>query len=189
MSVQPARYRFTVEEYERMGATGVLGPDDRVELIDGEIVAMAPIGSPHAGCVNRLTHLLSTLAGGRAVVQVQNPVRLDARSEPQPDLALLRPRADFYAAGHPGPADVLLVVEVADTTLDYDLGVKVPLYAGAGIPATWVVDLSGGVVHAFSEPGPGGYQTTLLAAPGDTLVVGGLGEEATVVVEEVLGAG
>lgn len=186
MTVQPARYRFTVDEYERMGATGVFGPDDRLELIDGEILTMAPIGSRHAARVDRLTRLLNRAAGDRAVVRVQNPIRLGSHSEPQPDLALVRPRDDFYAPAHPGPADVLLVVEVADTTLAFDLGLKAPLYAGAGIPVLWVVDLAGRAVHVLTGPADGGYRATALATVGSTLAVDGLGG-ITVAVADVLG--
>jgi len=188
MTVTPARYRFTVDEYERMGATGVFGHDDRLELIDGEIVTMAPIGSRHAACVDRLNRILAAAVGERAVVRVQNPIRLGLRSEPQPDLALLRPRDDFYAAAHPGPADVLLVVEVADTTLGYDLGPKAVLYAGAGIPALWVVDLAGRGVHVLADPGKGGYRTRALVTAGSSLVLGGVpGVTVDVAVAEVLG--
>lgn len=186
MSVQPAPYRFTVDEYERMGATGVFDPDDRLELIDGEIVIMAPIGSRHAGCVDRLNHLLFVQVGDRVVVRVQNPIRLGPRSEPQPDLALLRPRDDFYAAAHPGPADVLLVVEVADATLNYDLGAKAALYARSGIATLWVIDLAGRGVNVLSEPTAGGFRTATRATAGDSVVVDGL-DDATVAVVDVLG--
>ncbi len=186
MSVQPARYRFTVHEYERMGATGVFAADDRLELIDGEVVTMAPIGSAHAGCVGRLTRLFSQVVGNRALVWVQNPVRLDERSEAQPDLALLRPRTDFYSAGHPGPDDVLLIVEVADTTVEYDLDVKAPLYARAGIPTTWVVDLAERCVHVLSDPAPSGYTAAERATGEATLSVGGLGG-ITVTAADMLG--
>ena len=170
-----------------MGAAGVFGPDERLELIDGEIVTMAPIGSRHAACVDRLTRLLTTLAGDRAVVRVQGPVRLGPRSEPQPDLALLQTRDDFYAAAHPGPADVLLVVEVADTTLDFDLGLKASLYAGAGLLALWVVDLDGRGVQVLYDPTDGGYRATTLATADSTVTVEAMGG-AAVAVADVLGS-
>ncbi len=141
MAVEILRRRFTVVEYHRMGEAGILREDDRVELIDGEIVQMTPIGSRHAACVKRLNQLFARAVGDQAVVSVQDPIAIPPESEPQPDLALLRPRADFYASGHPGPADVLLVVEVADTSAPFDRGVKIPLYARAGIPEVWLVDL------------------------------------------------
>lgn len=151
------RYRFTVDEYHRLAETGILGEEDRVELIDGEIVMMTPMGSRHAACLARLTQLLVELADGAAIVRVQSPVELDGRSEPEPDLALARPRADFYTSGHPRPADLLLVVEVADSSLGYDRDVKLPLYGTAGVPELWIVDLGRGCVDAYRGPFAGGY--------------------------------
>lgn len=159
MTVQLLRRRFTVEEYHRMAEAGVFSEDDRVELIQGEIVMMTPIGSRHASCVGRLAHIFFSAVGQRAIVWVQNPVRLGLDSEPQPDLALLRPRPDFYAQAHPGPADVWLVVEVADTSADFDRTVKLPLYARAGIPTAWLVDLSTESVEVYTEPTPEGYRS------------------------------
>ena len=170
MAVESARRRFTVEEYHRMGLAGILREDDRVELIDGEIVEMTPIGSPHAGCVNRLARLFFAAAGQRAVVTVQNPISLPPGSEPQPDLVLLRPRGDFYAGGHPGPGDVWLVVEVADTSLTFDRTVKVPLYARAGIPEVWVVDLAGQRVEVYRRPAGGLYADVQRHERGQRLV-------------------
>jgi len=158
MVVQVARRRFTVDEYHAMVRAGILAEDDRVELIDGELLQMSPIGRRHAGCVNRLTRLFVNRAGGLAVVSVQNPVRLSEQSEPQPDLALLRPRDDFYASGHPGPEDILLLVEVAETSADYDRQVKIPVYAKAGVREVWLVDLTGGVVEVYRDPGQEGYR-------------------------------
>jgi Uma2 family endonuclease len=129
MAQLPAARRFSVHEYHQMAAAGILNEDDPVELIEGEIVEMPPMGSPHAACISRLTQILVTQAGNLADVRVQLPVRLDERSEPEPDLALVKPRADSYASAHPGPDDVLSVIEVADTTLHYDRSVKGPLYA------------------------------------------------------------
>ncbi|GIW50689.1 MAG: hypothetical protein KatS3mg081_0044 [Gemmatimonadales bacterium] len=156
MAVQLMKRRFTVAEYHKMAEAGILGEDDRVELLEGELVAMAPIGSRHATCVRRLNYLLSRGVGERAIVDVQNPIRLSEYSEPQPDLALLKPRPDFYAAAHPGPEDVLLVVEVAETSADYDREVKIPLYARAGIPEVWLVDLAGAQIETFRQPAQGG---------------------------------
>jgi Uma2 family endonuclease len=133
MSVQIDRRVFSVDDYYRMVEVGLLKEDERVELIEGEVIRMSPIGSRHAACVARLTKLFSRLAGDGAIVWVQNPVRLNDFSEPQPDVALLKPRADFYAGAHPAAADVLLIVEVSDTTIGYDRQVKVPLYARGGM--------------------------------------------------------
>ena len=160
----PQRYRVDVQEYLRMGEAGVFGPDTRLELIEGEIIEMAPIGSPHAGTVIVLTRLFIELAGNKAMVSVQNPLTVGKRSVPQPDLALLKPRADSYRRSHPTANDVLLVVEVADTSLAFDTGTKVPLYAKAGIVEAWVVDLEDHVIRVFRDPSAKGYQTSFTAS-------------------------
>ena len=152
------RHRITVDEYYRMAEVGLLAENARVELIEGEIIDMAPIGSRHAAAVRRLTELLQRAAGDRATVSVQAPVRLNRASEPQPDVAVLKRRNDFYAERHPAPGDVLLIIEVSDTTLRYDLEVKVPLYARHGVPEVWVVDLKGGRLHFFRSPEEGKYK-------------------------------
>jgi Uma2 family endonuclease len=169
MAVQILRRRFTIEEYYLMAKAGILGEDDRVELIDGEIVEMAPIGSYHASRVKRLIQLLSQQVGSRAIVSAQDPVRLAEHSEPQPDIALLRPRDDFYASAHPGPADVLLIIEVADTSADYVRQVKAPLYARAGIPEYWLVDLAGQRIEVYRDPSAGEYRQVRLVRRGERL--------------------
>lgn len=148
----PSRHLISADAFHRMGETGILGPQDRVELIDGEIIDMSPIGALHAAIVARLTSHFSQVLGGQAIVWCQNPLRLDDFSEPEPDIAILRPRADFYTTAHPGPADVLFVIEVADTSLAYDLGTKVPLYARHGIPEVWVIDAATRQIRVFREP-------------------------------------
>lgn len=155
---KPARRLFTVDEYLRMGEAGILDEDERVELIEGEILLMTPIGSPHAACVNRFTAWLVPALAGRAIVSVQNPVRLSSRTMPQPDLALLRFRRDYYANAHPDPEDILLLVEVSDTTFRYDRDRKPPLYAAAGIPEAWIANLRTGSVLIGREPSAGAYQ-------------------------------
>jgi Uma2 family endonuclease len=135
------RHRLTVDEYYRMAETGVLAPDARVELIEGEIIDMAPMKSRHAGVVNELAARLHEAVGRRAVITCQTPLRLSHRSEPEPDLMLLRPRADHYGSSHPGAADVLLLIEVADSSARYDREIKVPLYARHGVAEVWVLDL------------------------------------------------
>ena len=177
---------FTVEDYHRLAEVGVLGEDDRVELLDGQIVEMTPIGPEHAGCVDALTRLLSRLVGDAGVVRVQNPLVLGSRWEPQPDLALLRPRADGYRAAHPGPGDVLLVIEVADTSLESDRDVKLPLYAAAGIPEAWLVDLEHDVIEVQREPGPEGYREVRALRRGDT-VAALLVPTGPISVDEVVG--
>jgi len=157
MSLLLEHRRFTVDEYHRMAEAGILDEDERVELLDGEVVAMSPIGRRHAACVDRLTHWLTATLGNRAIVRVQNPIALDAHSEPEPDLALLRPRDDFYATRTPGPADITLVIEVADTTIDKDRKVKLPLYARHGIVEVWLIDLIKDAVEVHRSPSPDGY--------------------------------
>jgi Uma2 family endonuclease len=158
VAIELRRRPFTVAEYYRMAEAGILTEDDRVELLDGEIVAMTPIGSRHAAVVDRLTRLLTRAAGEGAIVRVQNPIRLGEHSEPQPDLALLRSRPDYYADRHPGPGEVWLVVEVAEASIEIDRKVKVPLYARAGIPEVWLVVLPDERVEVYRRPTPGGYQ-------------------------------
>jgi Uma2 family endonuclease len=155
----PVKHRFTVENYHRMAQTGILREDSRVELIEGEIVDMSPIGRKHQACVDRLATRLIRGLGDKAIIRVQGGVRLSKFSEPQPDLALLRWRDDFYAGADAGPEDVLLIVEVAETTLSYDRRQKVPLYARVGITEVWLVDLSGESLTVCKEPITGGYRT------------------------------
>ncbi len=164
------RYRFDVDEFARIGEAGVFTEDDRVELIDGEIREMTPIGSPHAGMVNRLTEMLVTRLAGRATVIVQNPIRLDRHNEPQPDLVVARRRKSFYADRHPEPGDVLVVVEVADSSLRYDRAEKVPRYGRAGIPETWLIDVEAGTVTVYTDPGPEGYARRRVRQQGERMV-------------------
>ena len=154
---QPARTLFTIDQFYKMGDAGVFDRDQRIELIDGELIEMAPIGVPHVQAVNRLTRMLVVAYGERAVVSVQNPVALPPRSLPQPDLAVLCAEANERGHGLPKPTDTLLVIEVADTTLDWDRRVKMRLYAKAGVPQAWLVDARNERVEAYSQPGPGGY--------------------------------
>lgn len=169
MVIAMERRRFTVEEYHRMGEAGILSEDERVELIEGEIVEMTPIGSRHAGYVIHLNHLFSKALGDRALVSVQNPVRLSEITEPEPDLTLLRPRADRYIEFLPRPDDVLLLVEVAESRLEKDLKIKVPLYARAGICEVWVIDIEERVVEVHRRASPDGYQVQQRFARGDSI--------------------
>ena len=152
------RHRLTVEKYYQMAEAGVFEPNARVELIDGEVIDMAPIGTKHYGTVFRLNRLLVQAVGDLAVVLVQSPVRLGRWNEPEPDLALLKPRADDYTTVLATPADTFLVIEVADSSRAYDLRTKARLYAAHGIPAYWVFDLVSGSLHAHSEAHPDGYR-------------------------------
>jgi Uma2 family endonuclease len=161
----------------------VFPPEARLELIEGEIIEMAPIHPPHAGLVTRLTELLVQRAAGRAIVSPQNPIILSERSVPQPDIALLKPRTDYYADAHPMPSDVHLVVEVADTTLRFDLRTKVPLYARCGIREAWVIDANERVIHVFRDPSDAGYGKSFIARPGDRVACVALPEAAVEVGE------
>ena len=152
MSVQYARRLINVEEYHRMVEAEILTEDDRVELINGEIIEMSPIGSKHAAIVDRISNTLMACLAGKAIVRVQSPVQISGLSEPEPDVVLLRPKADFYAQGHPRPEDVFLIVEVADTSHVYDREIKLPLYADAGIPEFWLVDLEKMQIEAHRKP-------------------------------------
>ena len=163
------RRKFDVAEYYRLAEAGILHEDDRVELIEGEIVEMVPIGSDHSGTVNALNHALMSAAGRRATLSVQGPLHLSDYSEPQPDFMLLKPRPDFYRERHPRPEDVLLLIEVSQTSLRYDRAVKLPLYARHGIPEVWIVDLPDRVVEVHRDPSPDGYASTRRYAPGETL--------------------
>jgi Uma2 family endonuclease len=169
MSVQLEHWVFNADEYHRMLETGILSEDDHVELIEGEIVKMSPIASRHVACVNRLNGLLNRKAGQAVIVSVQNPFRLDDYSEPEPDIALVKPREDFYAQSLATPADVILIIEVADTSVDLDRRVKLPLYAKAGIPEVWLVNLPEDRVEAHSEPVNGVYQKVQIARPGESI--------------------
>jgi Uma2 family endonuclease len=172
MSAEVARRHFNVAEYYRMAQAGIFSEDDRVELIEGEIIEISPIGIGHASCVDRLVTLLAEQVGRRAIVRVQNPVRLDEFSEPQPDIALLKWRDDFYSARHPLPPDVWLIAEVAETSAAYDRKVKVPLYARAGIPEVWLIDLAQDVIEVYNQPVNGVYQMLAKMRRGDALVSG-----------------
>lgn len=166
-----------------MGEAGVFAPDARLELIEGEIIEMAPIGGPHMSQVNKLNRLLVERTGDRAIVSVQNPLVIADRSVPQPDLVLLKPRGDEYAHSLPTASDVVLVVEVADTTLSFDLRTKVPLYARCGVAEAWVVDVNKQVIHVFRDPTPAGYGTNLTLRPGEKVACVALPEAAVEVAE------
>jgi len=186
MSVQLKKHYFTVDEFYRMAQSGIFSEDDRVELIEGEVVEMSPIGSTHQGCVDALNSLLKEKVGNTAIVRVQGPIHIDKYSEPQPDIALLKPRRDFYRRSHPTPADVLLIIEVADTSVAYDRNVKLPLYASCGIPEAWLINLPKDFIELHSEPKNGEYQRVQRLRRGKKLVsvtIQGL----TLTVDEILG--
>ena len=165
-----SRRLLTVDEYHRMGEVGILTDDDRVELIEGELVAMAPIGSEHAAATNSLNRLLVMAVGERGIVAAGNPVRLTRRSEPQPDFSILRPR-EGYRSMLPRPEDTMLAVEVANTSLDFDRKVKLPLYARSGIPEVWIVDVVAECVEIHRLPVAGVYTSATRSGLSDTLTI------------------
>jgi Uma2 family endonuclease len=180
----PARHRLDVDAYYRMAEAGILTQNDHVELIGGEILDMTPIGSAHAGKINRLNRLFARAAAdGLALVSVQSPLRLDAYNEPEPDVMLLKPREDDYQDRHPGAADVLLLVELSESSLAYDRGMKLALYAKFGVQEVWIVDLRGAAIEVYREPAGDAYAVAErltsgslapLLVPGVTIDVGAL---------------
>lgn len=178
------RHRFDVNEYHRMLEVGLLTEDDRVELIRGEIVDTAPIGWRHMRCVNRLTTLLVPLVSDRGyTVSVQNPVRLGARDEPEPDFALL---ADEPSGDLPTPENTVLIIEVSDSSLAYNKDVKLPLYAETGIPEAWIVDLQSRRIEVYTEPAPDGYRAMRIFGAGEQARSGEI-EGLHLPVDEVIG--
>ncbi|HEX9989073.1 MAG TPA: Uma2 family endonuclease [Chloroflexia bacterium] len=171
MAMRLPRRHFTVDEYHKMGEAGILHEDDRVELIDGEIIEMSPVNHPHILCVDMLTKLLVIGVGDDAMVRVQSPIRLDDATEPQPDLALMRPYEYLATLEREGPEDVLLVIEVAESTIRADRNHKVPRYARAGIPEVWLVNIPKKVVEVYSDPAQGKYQSIMRVGRGQSLTV------------------
>ena len=167
-------HRFTATEYNRLGEVGIIGEDDRVELIDGEILDMCAIGYRHAAQVTELTTLLADQRVAGMRVSVQNPLNLGERYQPQPDLMLLRERTDRYKAALPTAADVLLLIEVADSSLDYDQHIKLPMYAQAGVAEVWIVNLDADQVEIYTQPQGTAYTDTRVARRGETVQIGAL---------------
>ena len=165
----PTRRRFTVAEYYAMADAGVFHPEERVELLDGDVIVMPPINDWHAARVDRFTNTLPPELQGRAVVRVQNPLRLDDGSELQPDVMLLKWRDDYYGSGHPRPADVLLLIEVSDSSLSFDRNQKLPRYAAVGIPEVWIVNRPGRRIEAYADPVGDEYATVRYYGPGETI--------------------
>jgi Uma2 family endonuclease len=160
MPTETTRKLFTVDDYYRMAEVGILKPTDRVELIEGEIVEMSPIGVRHAMAVNRANMIFARGVGDRAVVAVQNAARINIYNEPQPDLVLIRPREGFYGKEHPKPEEVLLLIEVSETSLRFDRNVKLPIYARNGVREFWLVDLNSDTISVFRKPKDDTYTET-----------------------------
>ncbi len=169
MIAAPIR-RLTVEEYHTLAEVGVLHEDDRVELINGQLIDMLPIGPFHSGSTKRLLRLFERSSRDRWITSIQDPVALGPHDEPQPDLMLLRPEPDFYSTRHPGAADVFLLVEISDSTLIVDRQEKLPLYARSGIPEVWIVNLPEHVIEVYRQPAPSGsYSEQQKVHPGESL--------------------
>ena len=186
MSVQLLRRKFTVEQYHKMVESGILTEDDRVELIRGEIIEMSPIGTKHAAYVKRLNKLLSQKLRDRVLIAIQDPVELNNNSEPQPDVALLKPRDDFYATAHPQSQDIFLLIEVSDSTVMYDREEKIPLYAEANIIEVWLVDINEQIVEVYQQPTATGYQLMQKFTSGQTLSIQAF-PDVNITVNEIFG--
>ena len=186
MAVQQTRYRFTTTDYHRMAEAGILGEDDRVELIEGEILEMSPIGRQHLACVDRLTRIFVRNLGDAAIVRVQGSIVLSERSEPQPDLVLLRPRDDFYATADATAEAVFLIVEVADSSEAYDRQTKAPLYARNGIPELWIADLTRDCITVYRDPRRDGYATSRVLRRGESISPIAF-PDLTIAVDDILG--
>lgn len=171
MTVQVERQLFTVEEYYKMAEVGILKPSDRFELIKGEIYKMSPINSQHAGHVTRLNTLLNKLLADKAIISIQNPIHISNFSEPEPDIAVLKPVDHFYIERHPQPEDVLLIIEISDTSLRHDRQVKLPLYAEAGIPEVWILNLLENAIEIYSSPAHQSYQASLILKSGEKIAI------------------
>ncbi|MFM7599668.1 MAG: Uma2 family endonuclease [Pseudanabaena sp.] len=177
---------FTVKEYDQMAESGVLSDSERVELIRGEIIKMSPIGRRHAACVIRLSDVLTRKLGDRILLSVQNPLDLDNTSKPEPDIVLLKRKSDFYESGLPQPADVFLLIEVADSTIDSDRELKIPLYAEDGITEVWLVDINSACIEVYRNPTAEGYQEILKFYHGQNLSILAF-PDVSITVDEILG--
>ena len=171
MSVTVDHHTFTLDEYHRMIETGILTEDDRVELINGEIIAMSPVNSSHAATVDRISNFLKEEISKSVIVRVQSPLQIPEHSEPEPDVMLLEPRDDFYASAHPQPGDVYLLIEVADSSVRIDREVKLPLYASSEVLEVWIVNLADKQIEVFRSPSSGAYQQTDIVKRGQKIMV------------------
>jgi Uma2 family endonuclease len=168
------KYKLNSAQYHLMAEIGVFNHDKRLELVEGEVIEMSPIGRNHCACVGSLTELFVTEFTGKAITWVQNSIRLDDGSEPQPDFALLKRRKDFYRANLPTPSDILLIVEVAESTLSYDRDVKMPLYAKFGIPEAWLIDVNGETLTRYTDPGLEGYKSVQVLGKSESVACLGI---------------
>lgn len=185
MEVSVTRHLISLSDYHRMIEADILTENDKVELIHGEIIEMSPIGYKHIAAVNRISNILKEVLGKKAIVSVQNPIPVSDHSEPEPDITLLKPDPEFYASGHPELKDVLLVIEVADSTWHYDREVKRPLYAEAGIPELWLVNVNKHEIEVHRTPTTDTYKHISIMRPGDSVTLSNF--DANVSVEDLLG--
>ncbi len=162
-------HQFSVADWQKMGAMDLFTPGARIELIDGQITDMPPIGSEHSGCAGWLNNYLIQQVQQKAIVFMQNPLRLGGFSEPLPDIMLLKPRADFYRKSHPLAEDVLLLIEIADSSVNYDKNVKIPLYARYGIIETWLVNIPQQIIHVYQHIESQQYKVQLNKKVGEML--------------------
>jgi Uma2 family endonuclease len=186
METEVAKKLFTVDEYYRMGQAGIFHPEARLELIEGEIIEMSPVGDRHIGCVNRATALFSTRLAGKVVVSVQNAVRLSRYTEPQPDIVLARPRKDYYSTRRILPRDTFLVIEISDSTIRYDRNRKMPLYAKSRVPELWIENLQENVILVYRNPAPETFATSLVFTRGQSISMAAF-PEIVFKVDELLG--
>jgi len=169
MQIEVTKKLFTVDDYYRMAEAGIIGPEERVELIDGEIIQMSPPGNRHIACVNRATTAFVEAFGKRAIVSVQNPLRLNIYNEPQPDIVVLKPRSDFYASTRLSPEHTFFVVEISDTSLAFDRKIKLVRYATFGVPEVWIEDLQHDLPLVFRQLEEQSYKSSLTLRPGDAV--------------------
>ena len=182
MATEVMKRLINVDEYYKMAEVGILKPGDRVELINGEIYEMSPIGSKHGSVVKKLAMILNEILKGQVVIGIQDPVRLDESNEPEPDISILKYRADFYSQAHPGPLDLLAIIEVADSSLRHDRQVKLPLYAFYGVPEYWIIDITTKQITVHLGPVGNGYSSQRKFGIGDEIIL--LGK--TIVVSDLL---
>jgi len=173
MVTEVVKRLINVEEYYKMAEVGILKPDDHVELINGEIFEKTPIGSRHAAVVDHFAKVMNQLFEGKAIVRIQNPIRIDNNNEPEPDISLLTYRPDYYSSAHPGPADLLAIIEVSESSIRFDREVKAPLYATHGIREYWIIDLDTNQIEIFSKPQDDAYTETRIFRPGDEVLLMG----------------
>ena len=178
--------RFNVEEFRKMTEVGILPEESGWEVIDGYLIDKMSIGSKHASTVKRLNRIFTNLVGNEAIISIQDPIRVDEYNEPEPDVALLKSRKDFYAESHPTPQDVLLLIEVSDSTVEFDREIKKTLYAKAEVAEFWLVNLKENTVECYSSPKNGNYRLAKILEKGKTIKSETI-EKLTLQVEEILG--